>query len=190
MTEAPRSGSTREVQKLRQALREVVKLADAPWSPEGEHLRLRAIRSVATNVLPARRTEEDWPLGRCMECDAHHNRVREAIGNESGGGFPMCEEHLWTEHTPSGSTTLAPELSAEDVRVLRIFPPHSAAGLRHHTLRERIATANTPLPWLTVMGLRHLGYVARYNGWWKRTAAGDTYLHHLDAPPAPQETLA
>ena len=95
-----------------------------------------------------------------------------------------------TPPTVSGTTTLAPELTTEDVRVLRIFPPHSAAGLGHRTLRDRIATADTPLPWLTVMGLRHLGYVHRDNGWWKRTTAGDAYLHHLDAPPAQQETLA
>ncbi len=36
---------------LRAALESVVRLVDAPWSPEGEHLRLEAIRHTATKGL-------------------------------------------------------------------------------------------------------------------------------------------
>lgn len=92
--------------------------------------------------------------------------------------------------TRSGTTTISPELTALDHMALRGLPDSAHPGIRDWQLAD-------PRNWnfqeeaaLTLRGLQHLGYADQTNGWWKRTAAGDAYLDHIDAPPAHQETLA
>lgn len=101
-----------------------------------------------------------------------------------------------------GTSTLASDLTAEDVNVLvpdltaldlvalRGLPDSTRPGIRDwHVSDPRNWRFREEIP-LTLTGLEHLGLATCRNGWWKRTPGGDGYLHHLDAPPALQETLA